>query len=306
MKLELLEILHCPTCQNKLALMPPTQLSAVGNGSGVEELRCEQCGRVTQLQNGIPLFTIPPSEMAPSQKIERGPHVGTPWRRANWRFLEDQITRLTAQALVLDVGAGRGDFSALLAGCQAIALDIYPYPEVDLVCDLTLINPFRSGTFDAILLMNVLEHVYNVHALLKVLVNLLRPGGCLIIAIPFMVKLHQVPVDYVRFTHFAIERLAAEHGLVVEQLEGYYDPIFFLGEGLGNLRWAGFFDLPASTGSRPAQRVGILRRFLRRALVGLIQGLANLLGKIVGPGRLLSPAVARSQAPTGYHVVLRK
>ena len=154
----------------------------------------------------------------------------------------------------------------LLNGRRSLALEIYPYPEVDVVCDLTQVNPFRPGSFDAALLMNVLEHVYDTHNLLASLCQLLKPGGVLLVAVPFMVKMHQVPVDFVRYTHFALERLGAEHGLSVERLEGYYDPVFFLGEGLGNLKNAVLPALPAS------------RRYPARLLLGGIQALASLLG----------------------------
>ena len=230
----------------------------------------------------------------PSEKIQRGPQIGTPWRQANWRFLERQITGLHREAVILDVGAGRGDFAAVFEGRTAIALDVYPYPEIDIVCDLTQADPFRPNSFDAVTLMNVLEHVYDTHTLLGTLARLLKPGGVLFVAIPFMVKMHQTPVDFVRYTHFALERLGEDHGLALDLLEGYYDPVFFLGEGIGNLRWG---VLPTLKGGR---------RYLARTLLAGIQALSNGLGAVLGNGRTADPSTARSMAPTGYHVVYRK
>jgi SAM-dependent methyltransferase len=231
--------------------------------------------------------------MVPSEKLARGPGIGTPWRQANWRFLQGQIDRLDPKALILDVGAGRGDFSEIFKDRPAISLDVYPYPEIDVVCDLTQANPFRENSFDAILLMNVMEHVYNTHSLLGSLGQMLKPGGVLIVAIPFMVKMHQVPVDFVRYTHFALERLDRTT-LAVERLEGYYDPVFFLGEGIGNLRW---WVLPTLSRGR---------RVLARALLQGIQALARGLDAIVGKGQTRPPSSVKSLAPTGYHVVYRK
>jgi SAM-dependent methyltransferase len=220
--------------------------------------------------------------------------TGTPWRKANWRFLETQLTQLPGEARVLDVGAGRGDFAALTNRFQTIALDIYPYPEVDLVCDLTLRNPFRQTSFDAVVLMNVLEHVYDTHALLARLAELLKPGGILIVAIPFLVKLHQTPVDFVRYTHYALERFAGEHGLTCEILEGYYDPLFLLSEGTGNIKNAYLPTLPR------AKRIGA------RLLMSSIQFFVRGLQILIGSGQARSPQEMRSQAPTGYHIVYRK
>jgi SAM-dependent methyltransferase len=165
---------------------------------------------------------------------------------------------------------------------------------VDVVCDLTCTNPFRPASFEAILLLNVLEHVYDTHALLDRLAGLLKPDGVLLVAIPFMVKLHQVPVDFVRYTHFALAHLAEQHGLLVEHLEGYYDPVFFLGEGIGNLHNA---ILPGLSGSQKQRS---------RVLIKGLRFLANQLQHTLGPGEVGDPAKARSLAPTGYQVVYRK
>jgi SAM-dependent methyltransferase len=263
-------------------------------------LVCSSCGQTYELVNGIPLFSQPPADLIPSEKIERSPELGTPWRRANWRFVQQQAARLAPEALILDVGAGRGDFAAALQGFRTVAVEVYPYPEIDVVCDLTRVNPFLPHSFDAILLLNVLEHVYDTHALMQTLADLLKPGGHLIVAIPFMVKLHQAPVDFVRFTHFALQKLAVDHHLQVELLEGYYDPLFFLGEGIGNIRNAALPDLLAS------QRLSKAGRLAARLYLKGIQIFANLLGRLLGPGKLVDPDKTRSMAPTGYHILYRK
>lgn len=257
-------------------------------------LVCESCGQSVALQDQIPIFTQPPGNIQPSEKIERGPHKGTPWRQANWRFLQQQVSKLPAEALILDVGAGRGDFAALFQDRLYLALDVYPYPEVDLVCDLTRMMPLRPESFDAIVLMNVLEHVYNTYAFLAALAALLKPAGVLIMAIPFMVKIHQAPVDFVRYTHFSLQRLGEEHGLVAESLEGYYDPISFLGEGIGNLKWS---VLPTIRGGK---------HYLARGLLAGVQGLSAVLSALLGQGQTQAPAGMRSMAPTGYHILYRR
>ena len=277
----LLSLIHCDRCGHELTEQ---------DGA----LCCENCDRRVPMQDGVPVFTLSPGDLQPSEKQRRGAEIGTPWRRANWRFLAGQTATLEAGATILDVGAGRGDFAALFQGRDYLALDVYPYPEVDIVCDLTQSNPFREASFDAILLMNVLEHVYDTHALLEALGAMLKPSGALICAIPFLVKMHQEPVDYVRFTHYALERLGPQHGLKLELLEGFYDPISLLGEGIGNLKWA---VLPKIRG---------LRHYAGRILLAGMEVMASALGRLTGPGGVKPPQAARSHAPTGYHVVYRK
>lgn len=240
------------------------------------------------------MFTPAPEMLNPSEKIARGPDLGTPWRRANWRFLEQQATRLDPATVVLDVGAGRGDFASLFATRNYLALDVYPYPEVDLVCDITHTVPFKPGSLDAVLLMNVVEHIYDTHSLFEAAARMLKPGGVVIIAIPFMIKIHQAPVDFVRYTHYALTSFAEEHDFEIELLEGFYDPVSLLGEGIGNLHWS---VLPALHGPR---------KYATRILSALLRSTTVMLSTVLGAGQMRPPDQVRSQAPTGYHVVYRK
>ena len=278
---KLLTLIHCDLCGHELAL----EDAALG---------CANCGRCVPLQDSIPIFTPPPPGLQLSERIVRGPEVGTPWRRANWRFLAEQVAALDSEAVILDVGAGRGDFADLFQGRAYLALEVYPYPEVDIVCDLTHSNPFRATSLDTILLMNVLEHVYDTHALLASLAEMLKPDGVILIAIPFLVKMHQEPVDFVRYTHHALERMGADHGLALELLEGFYDPISLLGEGAGNLKHA---VLPGLRG---------FRHYAGRLLLLGMEALSAAMRQVVGAGQVRRPQEARSHAPTGYHVVYRK
>jgi len=277
-----LEILVCDRCRGELVAQQ-------------QVLVCQACSRTIPVENGIPIFVAPPADLRPSDKLVRGPQVGTPWRKANWLFLEAQVRQLDPQALILDVGAGRGDFADLFdQHPYYLALDVYPYPEVDIVCDLSLANPFRNASLDAILLMNVLEHVYAPHALLAALAAMLKPGGVLIVAIPFLVKMHQVPLDFARYTHYALQRFAADHGLEISHLEGFYDPFSVLTEGIGNLKNAVLPQQPSP------------QRYAGRLISWALQASASALQALLGPGQTIPPDQARSQAPTGYQLVFRK
>lgn len=282
MKIELTDILICDQCGGEFL------------AEGDSHLACQACGRQVPLQDGKPLFTQPSGEIVPSEKRERAPDKGTAWRRANWRFLQQEIERLAADAMILDVGSGRGDFGALMAGRRCLALEVYPYPETDVVCDLTQCNPVRPASFDAILLANVLEHVYDGQALVASLSAMLKPGGVLLVAVPFLLKVHQAPVDYLRFTHFALERLGADHGLDTERIEGVYDAAALVGEGLNNLR---FWVLPKQP---------LLKRSLGRLLLALQRGLLGLMALLLPGTRVANPHTAISPAALGYHVVYRQ
>ncbi|MEN8242887.1 MAG: class I SAM-dependent methyltransferase, partial [Chloroflexota bacterium] len=205
-----------------------------------------------------------------------------------------EIDQLSADALVLDVGSGRGDFSSIISRRESLALDIYPYPEVDIVCDLAQVNPFKENSFDAIVLMNVLEHVYDSKVFLKELAKLIKPGGKLLVAIPFLLKVHQAPFDFVRYTQFALEKLGQECGLAVASLEGYFDPMFLVEQGSNNLKHTVFPGLPR------------LNNYIARGLFAIGSLFTAGVAALVGGGFTKTPQDEHSPAPIGYHVVYRK
>ena len=68
------------------------------------------------------------------------------------------------------------------------------YPEFDICTSV----PER--TFDVVICEQVLEHVRDPWAAARTLRSLCRPGGHLIVSTPFLIKIHDEPADYWRFT----------------------------------------------------------------------------------------------------------
>lgn len=115
-----------------------------------------------------------------------------------------------ATGRVLDVGcADRSIRFTLLKANSYIGLD-YPATasglygtKPDVYGDASRL-PFGDGAFDAVLFLDVLEHVAEPELALSEALRVLHSGGCLLLAIPFAYPLHDQPHDYQRFT---------EHGL---------------------------------------------------------------------------------------------
>jgi SAM-dependent methyltransferase len=76
--------------------------------------------------------------------------------------------------------------------------------------------PFATGSADCVLLSEVLEHVPRPENLLREAARVLRPGGRVLLTVPFMAPLHQLPYDYWRFTHEGLRRMLADAGLETE------------------------------------------------------------------------------------------
>lgn len=125
---------------------------------------------------------------------------------------------------VLNAGAGWRDVSHLVEG-ELTNQDItWPGDErtnIQIYSPLHQI-PVASNFFDAILCIAVLEHVENPEEVVPELYRVLKPGGHLILEVPFLQPEHKVPTDYQRYTKDGLVRLVSHHGFSVEQIKGLF------------------------------------------------------------------------------------
>jgi SAM-dependent methyltransferase len=75
--------------------------------------------------------------------------------------------------------------------------------------------PFESASFDAVLCNQVLEHVFNPDEFLSEIARVLRPGGTLLLTVPFVWDEHEQPWDYARYSSFGLKALLEKQGFRV-------------------------------------------------------------------------------------------
>lgn len=81
--------------------------------------------------------------------------------------------------------------------------DIKAGPDVDVICDITKSDEVESifrehPSFDLIICMNVLEHLYKPINALENMCSLLSQKGYLLIVVPIIWDLHDYPADFYR------------------------------------------------------------------------------------------------------------
>ena len=128
-------------------------------------------------------------------------------------------TNRQATGLVLDVGCADSWIRPYLPeSCQYVSLD-YPItgammygarPQV--FADARHL-PFPSASMDTVLLLEVLEHLGNPDDALEEIARVLKPGGQLLLTMPFLYPIHDAPHDYQRYTCHGLVRELEKVGL---------------------------------------------------------------------------------------------
>ncbi|MDI6813411.1 MAG: class I SAM-dependent methyltransferase [Deltaproteobacteria bacterium] len=182
------------------------------------------------------------------------------WWAGTWFYPEQleksSIRRAVATAAtgvhgtLLDVGCGAKPYRNLFSVNNYLGLEYLPSspqyrlntpPDIWADCQCL---PIRSGSIDAILCTQVLEHLSNPIAFFLEAFRVLRPGGKLILTTNQEWGIHKAPYDYYRFTRFGLEHLAQEASFHIISLDARGGFWVMMGQRLAAYlfnRWVGRF-----------------------------------------------------------------
>jgi 2-polyprenyl-3-methyl-5-hydroxy-6-metoxy-1,4-benzoquinol methylase len=132
--------------------------------------------------------------------------------------------KVHATGKLLDMGCGKvplySAYRPYVSDIQCIDWSNSPHGPIylDKECDLTEAIPYADQSFDTIVLSDVLEHLPEPSACWKEMHRLLKPGGKVLLNVPFLYQIHEAPNDYYRYTEFALRRFADQSGFEVVEL----------------------------------------------------------------------------------------
>lgn len=139
-------------------------------------------------------------------------------RASLWREMT-QLASLSGSGRLLDVGCGTQPYRALFTVEAYVGLEYdTPANRAEKSADLWYDGgrfPCPDSSFDIVLCNQVLEHVFQPQAFLAEVARVLRPGGRLLLTVPFVWDEHEQPHDFARYTRFGLRHLLEQAGLTI-------------------------------------------------------------------------------------------
>lgn len=135
--------------------------------------------------------------------------------------MEERLAGLRVSGRVLDLGGGGArnhELVRLEAGSRVFTTDIRAAARPSFVADAESALPIRGHSFDALLLLNVLEHSYHYRGILQEAARTLRPAGVLYLYVPFLYPRHTARYgtlfvdDHYRYGPETLRRVLVESG----------------------------------------------------------------------------------------------
>lgn len=118
---------------------------------------------------------------------------------------------------VYDLGCGEKPYEKFIleTATQYVGVDWSNTPHLlkaDIIADLNKQLPIESGVADAIISISVLEHLCEPQVMLSEAFRLLKPGGSIVLQVPWQWWIHESPYDFYRYTPYGLKYLFEKVG----------------------------------------------------------------------------------------------
>lgn len=135
--------------------------------------------------------------------------------------IKEALDKYAAKNL-LDLGCGNkpykewyGPLTTSSIGCDAVQSS---ENVVDTIC-LASELPYQNESFETVFTTQVLEHVFEQQQMINEAARVLKPGGYLILSVPFTWELHEEPYDFFRITKYGLKEMFEKSGLQIEYIK---------------------------------------------------------------------------------------
>lgn len=160
-------------------------------------------------------------------------------RLHNW-LLYDQVDHMLVlhsgyiSGVVYDLGCGERPFESYILQYADSYVGVdwgssQHESKADITADLNESVPVDDQVADTVISISVLEHLHSPLAMLKEAHRILRPGGTLLLQVPFMWHIHEEPHDYYRYTRHGLEHVLGQAGfreIGIHATSGFWSTFF--------------------------------------------------------------------------------
>ncbi len=144
------------------------------------------------------------------------------------KFFFDKINIFKSGDKIIDMGGvkfgKRGIFDIGKYDLDVKYANLNKDKSPDYLCDISSV-PVDDNYFDGVIISEVLEHVFDPVKVLKEAYRIMKPGGYIMICVPFMYHIHPDPEDYGRYTETYYQKVLSEIGF--KNTETYKQGLFF-------------------------------------------------------------------------------
>lgn len=150
-------------------------------------------------------------------------------------WLEETLKKLPPGIKILDAGAGECQYKRFCTHLKYVSQDFAQYDgagnkegfqmdswdnsKIDIISDIASI-PIPKNSFDAIMCVEVFEHIPEPAKTVKEFSRILKPGGKLILTVPFCSLNHMAPYYFANgYSKYWYEKILPEYGFEIEEME---------------------------------------------------------------------------------------
>lgn len=130
---------------------------------------------------------------------------------------------------ILDVGCGQKPYQYLFSFNKYIGMDVkqsghnHTNENIEVYYDGNKF-PLENNSFDSVISNEVFEHVFNPQEHLSEIYRVLKPGGKVLMTVPFLWDEHEQPYDFARYSSFGLKHLFENNGFkIIEQKKSIPD-----------------------------------------------------------------------------------
>lgn len=169
--------------------------------------------------------------------------------RINW--LKNALEKIPKGSRILDAGAGEQQFKKFCNHLNYISQDFaqykpselksglqmekWDYGKLDIISDIATI-PEKDSSFDAIMCIEVFEHIINPREAIKEFSRLLKRDGVLILTAPFCSLTHFAPYHfYTGFNRFFYESELKANGFEVIEITANGNYFEYIGQEINRM-----------------------------------------------------------------------